>query len=129
MEDETIAVCLHIYDLTRGMAQLMSAAILGRRLCSFTCCVKPVSLTCFAYIFKGNKLMEFGTLELLSTGENISLVEKESPVAYQLVFFFSLNDCFGCYTSNQLYIIKLYITRNLIIDFILKTYGMCEKNI
>ena len=38
--------------------------------------------------------MEFGTLELLSTGENISLVEKESPVAYQLVFF-SLKDCFG----------------------------------
>jgi hypothetical protein len=30
MEDETIAVYLHIYDLTRGMAQLMSAAILGR---------------------------------------------------------------------------------------------------
>lgn len=115
MEDETIAVCLHIYDLTRGMAQLMSAAILGRRLCSFTCRVKPVSLTCFAYIFKGNKLMEFGTLELLSTGENISLVEKESPVAYQLVFFF-LKDCFG------LLHIKLYITRNLIIDFILKTY-------
>ncbi|XP_046448471.1 uncharacterized protein LOC124197205 isoform X2 [Daphnia pulex] len=32
MEDETIAVYLHIYDLTRGMAQLMSAAILGKQI-------------------------------------------------------------------------------------------------
>ncbi|KAK4026724.1 uncharacterized protein LOC116927301 isoform X2 [Daphnia magna] len=32
MEDETIAVCLHIYDMTRGMAQLMSAAILGKQI-------------------------------------------------------------------------------------------------
>ncbi|XP_059353046.1 uncharacterized protein LOC130697945 isoform X3 [Daphnia carinata] len=32
MEDETIEVYLHVYDMTRGMAQLMSAAILGKQI-------------------------------------------------------------------------------------------------
>ncbi|KAI9563602.1 hypothetical protein GHT06_011066 [Daphnia sinensis] len=32
MEDETVEVCLHVYDMTRGMAQLMSAAILGKQI-------------------------------------------------------------------------------------------------
>lgn len=32
MDGDTILVSLHIYDLTRGMARMMSAAILGNSL-------------------------------------------------------------------------------------------------
>lgn len=60
MDSEFVDVKLHIYDLTRGMAQAMSAAFLGNlifysNICLFYCiCILHI-------LFQVNKLMEYGT--------------------------------------------------------------------
>jgi len=84
MEDESIAVYLHIYDLTRGMAQLMSAAILGR-------CSLPVAKTYF-----------FNVFHLFFQGKQIDGIWHTGVVVYGREYFFGGQGITSCLPVSHL---------------------------
>ena len=92
MEDESIAVCLHIYDLTRGMAQLMSAAILGR--CSF-----------FHLFCKTSFLNLF---HLCFKGKQIDGIWHTGVVVYGREYFFGGQGITSCLPVSYLFLFRLF---------------------